>query len=738
MLFRSTVQNVGGTEGRCGVRCDGTSPVIRDCAISGCRDGILCVNGAAPEILYTIVSGNSGNGVAATDASPVLENLTIDRNGEDGVVCSFTGAHAAAARNSIVTNNAGRGIALLGGSAPALVYNDVWNNAGGNYGGCAGGAGSIEADPLFTGGIPFDFHLEPLSPCVDAGDPSSDWSLEPVPNGGRVNLGAYGGTAEASSSPDTDGDGVVDSLDPDDDGDGLSDAAEWQLGTDPRNADTDGDGLPDGQEDADRDGVIDPGETDPLSGDTDGDNVGDADDAFPLDGSAWRDTDGDGKPDEVVGPSPTGLVPDDDNDGDGLTNTEEEGCGADGYYTDPRNADTDGDGLPDAADSIPSASPCDGAGGGVVDTGTMNYWDGDMPAEYLYNTARGPAVDTGTMGYAYAGMPAAYIYRIVEDSDGDGVPDYADPDDDGDGMPDGWEEQFGLNPLADDAAADADGDGLTNLEEYGAHTNPLHADSDGDGMPDGWETDHLLDASISTGALGENGANGDPDEDGWTNLDEYLHGTDPRSPDATPTPTPEPTATMTPTPEPTETPTEAPTATPTITPTPTPSNQALEAGSVSGMRIIKTRSSIDGGWFFYLGLAADIYGNPLGYVYDNSNAFEAGGSYMPQALGVWIGRDSEDIAIQAGDVLVLENEAGEEMKVYLPAVTGYDVDLYIGRDGSTYWDAALTSVACAAPGRDVLINFQPEAFVEPESFYRDWAVSRDDHWGAAGAVGYGW
>ncbi len=41
---------------------------------------------------------------------------------------------------------------------------------------------------------------EATSPCIDAGDPISAIGLEPFPNGGRVNMGAYGGTAEASKS----------------------------------------------------------------------------------------------------------------------------------------------------------------------------------------------------------------------------------------------------------------------------------------------------------------------------------------------------------------------------------------------------------------------------------------------------------------------------------------------------------------------------------------------------------
>ncbi len=37
--------------------------------------------------------------------------------------------------------------------------------------------------------------------CIDAGDPNSPVAFEPDPNGSRINMGAYGGTAEASKSP---------------------------------------------------------------------------------------------------------------------------------------------------------------------------------------------------------------------------------------------------------------------------------------------------------------------------------------------------------------------------------------------------------------------------------------------------------------------------------------------------------------------------------------------------------
>src|SRR6266446_5591902 len=89
------------------------------------------------------------------------------------------------------------------------------------------------------------------------------------------------------------------------------------------------------------------------------------------------------------------------------------------------------------------------------------------------------------------------------DTDGDGITDGMEvltyqtdplnPDSDGDGIPDGWEVAHWLNPNdPGDAAADWDGDGLTNLQEYLAGTDPNNPDSDGDGLSDGWEVAHGL------------------------------------------------------------------------------------------------------------------------------------------------------------------------------------------------------------------------------------------------------
>jgi len=82
-----------------------------------------------------------------------------------------------------------------------LQYCDVEGN---------GASGSnIDQDPRF---VPDDdyYHLTPSSPCINAGDPASDYSQEPHGGEGRINMGAYGNTAEAAVL-DSDGDELPDS-----------------------------------------------------------------------------------------------------------------------------------------------------------------------------------------------------------------------------------------------------------------------------------------------------------------------------------------------------------------------------------------------------------------------------------------------------------------------------------------------------------------------------------------------
>ena len=54
-------------------------------------------------------------------------------------------------------------------------------------------------------------------------------------------------------------------------------------------------------------------------------------------------------------------------------------------------------------------------------------------------------------------------------------------------------------------------------------------DTDGDGLPDNWETQYQFDPNDSSGA---NGPDGDADGDRFSNIAEYLAGTNPRDPDS--------------------------------------------------------------------------------------------------------------------------------------------------------------------------------------------------------------
>lgn len=89
------------------------------------------------------------------------------------------------------------------------------------------------------------------------------------------------------------------------------------------------------------------------------------------------------------------------------------------------------------------------------------------------------AVDTRVIEMVRTGKPVAGDGIINDPREVGGYPDYGfSPEDlpsdrDHDGMPDDWETRYRLNPDdAGDGSADADADGYTNVEEYLNGTNP--------------------------------------------------------------------------------------------------------------------------------------------------------------------------------------------------------------------------------------------------------------------------
>ena len=174
-------------------------------------------------------SGGSFYGVSFIQ----ITNCTITGNsgavdaGGGGVVSygrGSIGAGSITITNSIVCRNTsakGPEISLMGGEKISVSYSNV---AGGQTrvnveGGSTldWGPGNIDADPYFADPTSDEYYLKSqasrwdsdiqtwvqddiTSPCIDAGDPMSPIGWEPFPNGGFVNMGAYGGTPNASKS----------------------------------------------------------------------------------------------------------------------------------------------------------------------------------------------------------------------------------------------------------------------------------------------------------------------------------------------------------------------------------------------------------------------------------------------------------------------------------------------------------------------------------------------------------
>ncbi len=233
-----------------GIKCQGSSPTITRCVITnnvspwdcsygegiclGTNGGGIAGSYGSPTISNCIISNNcatgGGGGIDWYKGSPTINNCTISDNSAHaggGIHCS---ASIMTVSNCTFWGNIvdykGPQIYLhgvVGIYCPTITisYSDVQGGEGQIYiSGCGTvnwGSGNIDKDPCFADPCNSDYHLESqagrwdasegrwtkddvTSPCIDAGDPAGPIGPEPFPNGGIINMGAYGGTAEASKS----------------------------------------------------------------------------------------------------------------------------------------------------------------------------------------------------------------------------------------------------------------------------------------------------------------------------------------------------------------------------------------------------------------------------------------------------------------------------------------------------------------------------------------------------------
>jgi hypothetical protein len=177
--------------------------------------GGIAASSVALVLIHTVVAGNEalggGGGVHSTHGSVTAYNSIIAENraGPDGGGLDLAWSDLTLT-NTIITQNStsyvtGGGISGGGGS---ISHCNVYGNTPDNYGTYpdpTGTDGNLSVDPMFldtTALDPFDWdlHLDPLSPLVDAGDPTL---LDP--DGSPSDMGVFGGLGAELWDLDWDG-----------------------------------------------------------------------------------------------------------------------------------------------------------------------------------------------------------------------------------------------------------------------------------------------------------------------------------------------------------------------------------------------------------------------------------------------------------------------------------------------------------------------------------------------------
>lgn len=275
---------------------------------------------------------------------------------------------------------------------------------------------------------------------------------------------------ECGDGQDNDRDGLIDNLDPDcernTESDSIRDYDNDRIGDEEEGVDSaldsDGDGQPNFQDpDSDNDGILDRIE------------AGDTDLATPA-----IDSDGDGAPDYLDTDSDDNGILDSNV---GTESTDDIDFDGTGNYAD---LDDDGDGITDIDEIGEFCVPLDTDTDGVAD-----FQDTDSDADRILDLHEGMNNNDGDDLPAYRDLDADddcipdefeagddNPFSPPRDSNSNSVPDFLDIDSDGDHLVDGLEDR-NCNGVLDPGESspfveDTDGDGVRDVIEYAAETEP--------------------------------------------------------------------------------------------------------------------------------------------------------------------------------------------------------------------------------------------------------------------------
>ena len=205
----------GGLSGM-GIYCANDAPGIKisNNVITGNIYGIALI-GSSAEVSFNRVIANEEYGIVLGNNSTANVHHNIVAQAPQGIkaqitsgviynnVIAYTDTALWVNGPATVSNNivygADTGIHCPQQPYPAVTYNDIWDSAT-KFDNCSPGTGNIEVNPMFVDSSHHDYHLRRCSPAIDAGDPTAPYANEPQPNGNRINMGAYGNTAEATIS----------------------------------------------------------------------------------------------------------------------------------------------------------------------------------------------------------------------------------------------------------------------------------------------------------------------------------------------------------------------------------------------------------------------------------------------------------------------------------------------------------------------------------------------------------